>query len=198
MPGRVYLTSDQTAIAEHMGAIVQGEITMPRLDLAPGEEMHVMTPDRVLQPMRWGMIMSGRTNARRRPVMETIVNARSETVFQKSAFKGVSRGLVPVNGWYGWTGKPRRKIRWRIRRADEGLLVFAAIFDVWTAPGGIEVPQVATITCEPNDLIRPIHHRMGAILEPDDWEPWLAGKTVPLKPAPDNVFTIEEVEEPVG
>ena len=103
-----------------------------------------------------------------------------------------------MNGWYEWTGKPRRKIRWRIRRADEGLLVFAAIFDVWTAPGGIEVPQVATITCEPNDLIRPIHHRMGAILEPDDWEPWLAGKTVPLKPAPDNVFTIEEVEEPVG
>ena len=99
MPGRVFLTSEQAIIARHMGANVEGEIVVPRLDLAPGEDVHVMTPERILKPMRWGMIMSGRTNARRRPVMETIVNARSETVFQKSAFKGVSRGLVPVDGW---------------------------------------------------------------------------------------------------
>ena len=50
-----------------------------------------MFRDGALTRMRWGMIPVGRVNARGRPVMETIVNARSETVFEKSAFQGVGR-----------------------------------------------------------------------------------------------------------
>ena len=57
--------------------------------------------------MRWGMIPVGRVNARGRPVMETIVNARSETLFEKTAFQGVARCLVPADGWYEWTGAVR-------------------------------------------------------------------------------------------
>ena len=120
------------------------------------------------------MLMSGRVNARGRPVMETIVNARSETVFDKSAFQGVRRGVLPVNGWYEWTGKTR----WAISDPDQPLLLFAAIWDVWRGPGGVELAQMATLTCEPNADVRDIHHRMPVLLRPQDVEIWLTGADV--------------------
>ena len=123
--------------------------------------------------MRWGIVPVGRVNARGRPVMETIVNARGETVFDKSAFQGTGRAIVPVDGWYEWTGEKRRKTAWRISRKDGSLIFFAAISDVWKAPGGLEVPQVAIVTCPPNAEVAEIHDRMGVILSKDEIEPWL-------------------------
>ncbi len=176
MPGRFFLT---TPISDVMAALDAGAGELPdqppRRNVSPGQEIVVMGPDRTLTAMRWGMIPVGRVNARGRPVMETIINARSETVFSKSAFTGVGRAIVPADGWYEWTGKARRKTAWRIRRADGGLLLFAAITDVWTGPGGITVPQVATVTCDPSDDVKDIHHRMGVILTPDTVEDWLTG-----------------------
>lgn len=163
MPGRFFLAG---------GVAAQDE--PPRLDISPGDEIHVLTTEGP-QSMRWGLIPTGRVNARGRPVMETIINARSETVFDKTAFAGVRRAVVPASGWYEWTGQVRRKQRWRIMRADGGLIYFAAIYDVWQGPGGISVPQVATITCPPSAEIREIHHRMGVILEEAQIPQWLNG-----------------------
>jgi len=49
------------------------------------------------------------------------------------------------------------------------------VFDVWTAPGGRAVPQVATVTCPPNADVRDIHHRMGVLLTADGARGWLDG-----------------------
>lgn len=139
--------------------------------------------------MRWGLIPVGRKNARGRPVMETLVNARSETVFDKSAYAGVRRAAVPVDGWYEWTGAKGRKTPWQISHGEGSLLWFAAIWDVWHAPGGAELAQLATVTCAPNDDVRDIHDRMGVILAEEDLEAWLGADetaaralTVPLPP----------------
>lgn len=171
MPGRLFLTQDAGI----------GLPDQPRQNIAPGQEIGVLTACGARR-MRWGMIPVGRVNARGRPVLETIVNARSETVFEKSAFDGVQRGVVPVDGWYEWTGEGRRKTAWRISRKDEGLIWFAAIWDVWKAPGGTEVAQAATVTCAPNGDLRPIHHRMGVLLNEDQVNLWL---TAPLDAARD-------------
>lgn len=128
--------------------------------------------------------------------MEVLVNARSETVFDKSAFEGVKRCIVPADGWYEWTGEKGRKTAWRIAPADGKLMAFAGIYDVWKAPGGLEVPQVATVTCEPNGDVRDIHHRMGVILEPKDYATWLgddiAAASALMRPAPDGCLKVEE------
>lgn len=149
--------------------------------------------------MRWGMIPVGRVNARGRPVMETIVNARSETVFDKSAFVDVQRAVVPASGWYEWTGKQRRKQPWRIMRKDGALLYFAAIYDVWNGPGGVQVPQVATITCAPSADVRDIHHRMGVILTKDQCGQWLEGDTETakslMKPLADGMLIVEKADD---
>ena len=201
MPGRLFLTTPIGRIARTLDVVADpisedGE----RLNIAPGEEIRVLSGDSRLHKMRWGLIPMGRKNARGRPVMETIVNARSETVFDKSAFNGVSRGVVPSDGWYEWTGQKRRKTAWRITRRDGELLYFAAITDTWKGPGGIEVPQVATITCEPNADVRDVHHRMGAVLSRSDIDAWFEEPEETavslLRPLPDGSLRVEQMDVP--
>jgi len=175
MPGRFFLTTPLDALASHFDAKTDLVPDQPRFNVAPGQEVIVCTADRRLVKMRWGLIPVGRVNARGRPVMETIVNARSETVFVKSAFKGTARVLVPADGWYEWTGAARKKTAWRIAPKVGGLLAFAAISDIWAGPGGIEVHQVATVTCEPSRDVVKIHDRMGVLLDPVHFETWLTG-----------------------
>jgi len=199
MPGRLFLTRDLTEIAARLSADRAGQSDVPRRNIAPGQEIVTCPPNRRLTRMRWGMIPVGRVNARGRPVMETVVNARSETVFRKSAFDGVRRCLVPADGWYEWTGEKRRKTPWRITRKDGQPIVFAAIYDIWTAPSGQQIHQVATLTCDPNTDLRDIHHRMGVILEPDLFDTWLNGPqdqaSALMRPVPDGVLQVEEATD---
>ncbi len=187
MPGRFFLTRPVAGISDP-----------PRMNIAPGQEVITLTADGA-QHMRWGLIPVGRVNARDRPVMETIVNARSETVFDKSAFADVKRAVVPVDGWYEWTGEKRRKQPWRITRKDGGLLYFAAIYDIWNGPGGVQVHQVATITCEPSADVRDIHHRMGVILDENQLDQWLrcdeeVAKAM-MQPYPDGTLAVAKADD---
>ena len=199
MPGRFFLETPLAEVAAWAGADVSGLDDPPRRNVAPGEEIVVVTPARRLVHMRWGMIPVGRKNARGRPVMETIVNARSETVFDKSTYRGVGRALVPCDGWYEWTGAARRKTAWRIRPKGGGPMAFAAITDRWTAPGGRVVDQVATVTCEPNADVRDIHHRMAVILGPEQFGHWLDGTEAEaarlMVPLPDGSLLVEEAAD---
>ncbi|WP_370399080.1 SOS response-associated peptidase [Sulfitobacter sp. JB4-11] len=196
MPGRFFLTTPVPQVAAVLGA-PPGDLTdePARLNIAPGQQIVTFGPDGPSH-MRWGIIPVGRVNARGRPVMETLINARSETVFDKSAYEGTGRAVVPANGWYEWTGEKRHKTAWRITPKDGGLLWFAAITDVWQGPGGVRVPQVATVTCPPSADVVDIHHRMGVFLAPTDVPLWLEGEVEAVKPLmrpwPDGSLQVEE------
>jgi putative SOS response-associated peptidase YedK len=172
MPGRLFLTAAPGQIAAALG-VAAPPADPPRRNIAPGQPVLCLTAQGWTRA-RWGLIPMGRRNARGRPVMDVIVNARSETVFDKSAFAGVRRAVVPAEGWYEWTGPPGRKTAWRIRPA-QGMLAFAAIADDWTAPDGRVLAQVATVTCAPNPDVAPIHDRMGVLLGPAAIPLWLGG-----------------------
>lgn len=198
MPGRYFLETPLSDVARALGADLAGLNDPPRRNVSPGQDVAVFR-NGALTHMRWGMIPVGRVNARGRPVMETIINARSETVFDKSAFEGVGRAIVPADGWYEWTGKARRKQPWRIRPRQGGLLFFAAITDVWNAPGGRPVPQVAMVTCAPSGDVRDIHHRMGVLVHRDDLNTWLTGDAAAAKalavPYPDGLLQVEKADD---
>ena len=184
MPGRFFLTATVAELAGHFDADAAGIAeTGPRLDAGPGQMVPAVVAGRRLVAMRWGLIPMGRTNARGRPVLDTIVNARSETLFSKSAYADLGRCLMPVSGWYEWTGTPRRKTRWAIR-----------------APGGAEVPSLATVTCAPNAEVASVHDRMPVILGPEDWAVWLgeaAGDAAAaLRPLPEGALTVERAPVP--
>ncbi len=199
MPGRFFLTTPVADIARDLGLDPGYHAhDPPRRNIKPGQEVVAITSDG-LKHMRWGMIPVGRVNARGRPVLETIVNARSETVFDKSAFDGVGRAVVPLDGWYEWTGKARRKTAWRIAPVDGRGLFFAAITDVWTAPGGKAVPQLATVTCAPSGDVAEIHDRMGVILRPEDIRTWLNGDEDAARPLmvpwPDGRLVVQKADD---
>ena len=196
MPGRLFLTATQAEVS----AFARADLPplTPRVNIAPGEDVLTLTSDGVAM-MRWGLIPVGRKNARGRPVMETIINARSETVFDKSAFEGVRRAIVPANGWYEWTGETRKKTTWRLRPKSGEVIGFAAIYDVWNGPAGVRVHQVATLTCAPNGDVEPIHHRMGVILRADQTAIWLGGDAdaaaALMQPLPDGVLQVQHVTD---
>lgn len=199
MPGRLFLATPLADVAEWMWADCSVSDEPPRRNIQPGQEIVVCSSSRVLTRMRWGLIPVGRVNARGRPVMETIINARSETVFDKSAFEGVSRALVPCDGWYEWTGATRRKQAWRIRPKNGGPMAFAAISDRWTAPGGRLIEQVAIVTCEPSADVREVHHRMGVIVTREQFVTWLTGDEAEaraiMRPYPDGELTVEKADD---
>jgi len=201
VPGRLFLDETAGAVARAFAA-APADAPGPRPEIAPGDAvLAIVAGPRRQVAMRWGMIPMGRRNARGRPVLETIVNARSETLFAKSAFQNVRRCIVPVSGWYEGTGPPRRKIRWAITARDGGLLALAGIWDVWAAPGGAEVASLATVTCAPNADVAAIHPRMPAILEPDGWPVWLGeadGDPAPLlRPAADGLLSVGPADTPL-
>jgi putative SOS response-associated peptidase YedK len=199
MPGRLFLTTPLPDVAATLGAALDLPAPPPRRNIQPGQEVAVVVPGPTVRAMRWGLVPVGRVNARGRPVMETIVNARGETVFDKSAFAGLRRGVVPADGWYEWTGTVRRKTAWRISRIDGAPLFFAAIWDVWTAPGGRELLQAATVTCEPSEDVRQVHDRMGVILTPDTVPVWLGGSEdearALVRPLPAGTLKVEEATD---
>ncbi|MDU8942984.1 SOS response-associated peptidase [Ovoidimarina sediminis] len=196
MPGRIFLTRPVAEIAGILGIPAPENEDQPRRNIQPGQEIWAIAAGPTLRRMRWGMLPVGRTNARGRPVMETIVNARSETVFDKSAFADVGRCVVPADGWYEWTGKARRKTAWSIRAKNGAPLWFAAISDLWRAPDGREMWQVATVTCPPNADVEAIHDRMGVLLDPADIGRWLDGEEAVarslLNTLPEGRLMIEE------
>lgn len=199
MPGRFFLTTPLPQVAAVMGAKSYPLDDEPaRQNVAPGQQIVTFGPEG-FSHMRWGIIPVGRVNARGRPVMETLINARSETVFDKSAYKGTGRAVVPMNGWYEWTGEKRRKTAWRIAPKDGGVLWFAAVTDVWQAPGGTTVPQVATVTCRPSADVAHIHHRMGVILDSADVPVWLTGDvqavTPLMRPWPDGRLRVQQADD---
>jgi putative SOS response-associated peptidase YedK len=196
LPGRVFLTATAAELAAHFDAAAgDAPEPGPRPEIGPGDTVLAVVAGRRLAAMRWGLIPMGRTNARGRPVLETLVNARAETLFAKSAFAGLGRCLMPASGWFEWTGAGRRRQRWTIRAPAEPVLAFAAVWDRWQAPGGVEVASLALVTCAPNADVAPVHDRMPAILDRDRWPVWL-GETEGdpaglLRPLADGRLSVE-------
>lgn len=109
MPGRLFLTRSKEAFTAATG-LPMPDGYQPRHNIAPQQSLMVWRDGQAkLEEMRWGILPVGRVNARGRPVVETLVNIRSETFAEKSAFEGMKRAVVPVDGWYEWTGEKRNK-----------------------------------------------------------------------------------------
>jgi len=106
-----------------------------------------------------------------------MANARSETVFEKPAFRDPVRSarcLVPVQAFYEWKVADSGKQPYAVAVAETDLFAMAGIMARWQDNDtGEVVDSVTILTCEPNTLMEAIHHRMPVILGPGAWATWL-------------------------
>lgn len=140
---------------------------------APVVRLHPGTRERRIDLLRWGLLPHWSKVAKfgRQPV-----NARAESVATTQMFRESyhhRRCLVPADVFYEWQAVGRGKHPWAIARADGQTMAFAGLWEGWRAPDGVVVRTFAIITTEANDTMRPLHARMPAILEPEDWPLWL-------------------------
>ncbi len=151
-------------------------------DPSPGPE-----PVRQLRQLVWGLVPSW---AKDRSVGARMINARSETIFDKPAFKKAAtsrRALVPADGWFEWQasptavdarGKPRKQPFFLSRRDGEPLAL-AGIYEFWKdgsrAPDDPQawLATFAVLTTAAERGLDRIHDRMPVVLEPDGWDAWL-------------------------
>jgi putative SOS response-associated peptidase YedK len=174
MCARITLTTTSAEIGELFGMTSETD-ARPRYNVAPSQSIPVLRNDdrggRELVTMRWGLIPHWNTDPRH----TGFVNARAETAPEKPAFRDafrLRRCLVPADGFYEWEHRGKRKQPYLFRKVGGGPLAYAAVWDPWAGPHGV-VDTVAVLTTAANELVRPLHDRMPAILTPDHFDAWL-------------------------
>lgn len=183
MCGRFTLTAELGYVAETLAAEISPALEgfQPRYNIAPTDEAPVVIAvpgGRRAGPMRWGLVPhradSPRAGAR-------LINARSETVATRSAFRDsflARRCLVPADGFYEWEARATGRQPYWIHRPGSALFAMAGIWALWRDGDGARLATFAILTREAPEPIRRLHDRVPVILPQDCWTDWLARGTV--------------------
>jgi putative SOS response-associated peptidase YedK len=105
-----------------------------------------------------------------------MINARSETVSSKPAFRDAlksRRCLVPADGFYEWqrSGKTKQPFCFEVNNGS--LFAFAGLRDRWKGPNGTWIRTCSILTTTPNAVTSAVHNRMPVILGPECYDLWL-------------------------
>ncbi|MEU5697133.1 SOS response-associated peptidase [Actinosynnema sp. NPDC020468] len=193
MCGRYASTKNPALLAAEFDAVdaTEGDAPGPDYNVAPTKSVPAVverhprdaegvvdesTTERTVRIMRWGLVphwakdMSGAAK---------MINARSETVLEKPAYRDSAarrRCIVPAAGWYEWQPGEGRKQPYFIHPGDDSTLALAGIWSVWWQQEGDERKPVITCAVLTADAIgdmREVHHRMPLVLPRDRWAAWL-------------------------
>ena len=95
------------------------------------------------------------------------------------------RCLVPIDGFYEFTGAKAPKSKWLFEAAGGGSLGVAGL---------IRDDRFTLLTCPPGADIAPYHDRQIVILPREHWNAWLGpGQEPPIAPAPAGTLKVTQV-----
>ena len=222
MCGRFVSATSPGEIADYFGAasvtesLAETSGVEPNFNVAPSVPVPVVTlrdDARALDRMRWGLIPFWAKSA---SIGNKMINARSETVATKNAFRSAAkkrRCLIPADAFYEWTAvadpaaKKPRKQPWCIQRNDGAPFAFAGLFESWRDPDGDDskIYSCTILTRSAIEVIQPIHDRMPVMVPPTHWDAWLnpADEDVEallasIPAAPNELFSIHAVSTAVN
>ncbi|MEA3337805.1 MAG: SOS response-associated peptidase [Chloroflexota bacterium] len=175
MCGRFSIFADPDRLAEWFDAALPEEGLRPRYNAAPTQKLPVITNDdsQVIQLFRWGLVPFW---AKGPGIGNRLINARSETVAEKPAYRAAfkhRRCLVLADGFYEWQKTSGGKVPMRIVLKSGDPFAFAGLWETWTPPEGDPLRTFTIITTTPNELLAPIHNRMPVILQKEHEAIWL-------------------------
>ncbi|TWP53188.1 SOS response-associated peptidase [Lentzea tibetensis] len=183
MCGRYASTKDPALLAAEFDAVDGTGEEAPGADYNIAPTKHVLAVverkpaeeddvERSIRVMRWGLVphwakdLSGAAK---------MINARSESVLEKPAYKQSAmkrRCILPADGWYEWQPGEGRKQPYFITLGDGATLAMAGIWSVWWKD---DQPTItcAVLTTDAIGAMTEVHHRMPLLLPQDRWSAWL-------------------------
>ncbi len=173
MCGRFTLATTASEIAAHFGVEIDRSLR-PRYNIAPSQPILAMrkTPDkqRAMALMQWGLIPHWVKNLA--SWKANLINARAETVSEKSSFQGAFKYrpcLIAASGYYEWS---RAKQPYYFQVAKRPLFALAGLWEAWSNGEG-ELITCSILTTKANAQASSVHHRMPVIVRPQDYDSWL-------------------------
>ncbi len=140
----------------------------------------------VIQHFNWGLLPSWTKDINFRT---NTLNAKIETLNEKPSFKPylVQRCLIIADGFFEWQWldvKGKNKQQYKISLTSNEAFAFAGLYNNWINTTTNETINTYTIiTTEANELMSEIHNskkRMPLILNPNDEQDFLSGKSIPV------------------
>ena len=205
MCGRYTLATPDPAAVRARFPVGEAVEIRQRFNVAPGDDVLAVTTDRHGTPrgelLRWGLVPSWADVPKTGLKM---INARSETVTERPAFKqpfGRFRCLIIADGFYEWQVPPGGgpKQAFHITTAAESPFAFAGLWSMWKGPDGERLRSCAILTTAANAAVAPLHDRMPVILAPKVEAAWLDPATPRheligmLEPLPDSATVLQAV-----
>ncbi len=181
MCGRYTLTADGETVRTAYGLADAPFDYRPRYNIAPQQDVLVVANGREGRRagvMRWGLVPAWADNAAEGARM---INARSETVAERAAFREAferRRCLIPADGFYEWRQAGGIKIPMRITLGEQPF-AFAGLWERWQRGDAAPLYTCTILTTSPADAIAAIHDRMPVMLRPEQYDTWLDLQTDP-------------------
>jgi putative SOS response-associated peptidase YedK len=222
MCGRFVAASPADDIAKYFDAAMATEALAPSHNVAPTADIYAVVTHadgtRHVEVFRWGLVPVWAKDIK---IGQKMINARSETVTSKGAFKpALTKGrrcIIPMDGFYEWQtlpdrvtakGKPAKQPVF-VHRLDGEPLAVAGLWEAWrdkaSGPDEPWLHSATILTTAANETMEPVHDRMPVILPASAWEAWLdpANNDVEalgqlLVPAPANLLTLHPVSTDVN
>lgn len=136
---------------------------------------------------QWGLIPPwAKDIAQAKEISNKTLNARGETLFEKSVFREAAhnhRCIIPLNGFYEHHHKNKLTFPYYIQAQNEERLLVGGVSSEWNNPlTGQKVKTFSIVTTPGNEFMSKIHNnpkmagpRMPLILNPEDAPTWLQG-----------------------
>ncbi len=165
MCGRFALKTHAQQLRKLFGLIDIPDI-IERFNIAPSQKILAIVENnkaKIPKWFQWGLIPHWA-----KPGFKPLINARAETIDEKPSFRDAfktQRCLIPASGFYEWKKMRDGKHPYYIHMKHEEPFAFAGIISNETA---------AIITTTPNEVMKPIHQRMPAIIPMKQYDAWLA------------------------
>ncbi|MBY6368086.1 SOS response-associated peptidase [Rhodococcoides corynebacterioides] len=200
MCGRYASTRSDDDLSSIFDAVVRlGDPPEPSYNVAPTDPVRIVLDrddDRQLRTVRWGLVPSW---AKDKKIASRLINARSETVTEKPAFRKAAarrRCLIPADGYYEWEKREGAKVPHFLH--TDGVLAMAGLYELWPDPSlDDDDPNkwfwsTTVLTTTATDALGHIHDRSPVVVPDAQWADWLDPELTDLGGVADLLASLPE------
>lgn len=146
----------------------------PRFNISPSQNIAVILNEHPneIRMVKWGLLPHW---SKEENTQYSMINARSETITQKPAFRGPikkRRCLILADTFYEWKKADGHKEPYRFMKENSDIFSFAGVWDLWEK-NNKRIESCSIITKPADSFMKPFHDRMPVILPRELEKEWL-------------------------